>query len=130
MGMEDGPSLYPPAGRARPAGAASAVAGIASLTLPDCSGVGHRERRPLRGAGAAHGRRLAARRIGQGAGDRTRADPGRTGGAGGARPLSRRPARSVTPLTLLPGLDPGIRAPLPLPARGEREGPIAPAMGG
>jgi pimeloyl-ACP methyl ester carboxylesterase len=41
MGVEDGPRLHPPAGRARRAGAASFVAGIAGALLPGAGGVGH-----------------------------------------------------------------------------------------
>ena len=49
------------------------------------------------GAGAPHGRRATARRIGARARHRTRADPRRTGRAGGPRPLSRRLAEPITP---------------------------------
>jgi pimeloyl-ACP methyl ester carboxylesterase len=67
------------------------VAGIAGALLPDAGGVGERERRPLRGAGAADGRRAAARRAGDGPRPRARADPRRAGGAGCTRPLPAKP---------------------------------------
>ncbi len=70
----------------RPAG----VAGAAGPFLPDSGGMGHRERCPLRGPSAAHGRHIAARRTGQGAGDRARADIGRTPIPRRARTLPRR----------------------------------------
>jgi pimeloyl-ACP methyl ester carboxylesterase len=88
LGVEVGPGLYPPTRRTRAAGAAATGAGIARAQLPNPGGVGDGERCPLRGAGAAHGRRAAARRTGARARHRSCADPGRTGGARGTRPLS------------------------------------------
>ena len=60
---------------------------LQALSCPTLVVWGERERRPLRGAGAADGRRAAARRAGDGPRPRARADPRRAGGAGCTRPL-------------------------------------------
>ena len=55
MGLEDGRGLYPPARRTRRAGPPQPVADAGEACLSDLGCVGHRQRRAIGGAGAAHG---------------------------------------------------------------------------
>ena len=81
---------------------------LQAVPCPTLVGVGQRQRRALRSPGPAHGRRIAARRIGQGARHRPRTDPGRAGRAGCPRSSSRRfvgPALALNPTLHPPQLE-------------------------